>query len=159
MGSIGPRTKGKCSPTLVGSESVLQFSLPAIHGLIIGLIAAAVGIIILIFPHILNYVIGALMIATGAIWLAGGSVPPGILSILLGIVVLIFPHILNYLVAVYLGLLGLWFIFASSALIVGLLTVGVAIVLAIFPDILNYVFGIYLIAAGFIAVGHYYKWF
>jgi hypothetical protein len=28
-----------------------------------------------------------------------------------------------------------------------------------FPDILNFIFGIYLIAAGVVALGHYFKWF
>lgn len=93
----------------------MQFALPAVNGLIIGIIAIVVGLIILIFPHILNYFIGGLLIATGAIGIAGGSVLPGIISIIIGIIILIFPHVINYLVGIYLVLLGVWFILAASA--------------------------------------------
>jgi hypothetical protein len=138
---------------------MLEFSLPAVHGLTIGIIAIVAAIIIFIFPHILNYIIGILLIASGAIWIAGGAVLPGILSILLGILILIFPHILNYLVAIYLILLGLWFIFAASGLIIGIISIGVGILIVFVPDILNIVFGAYLLVAGFIAIAHYYGWF
>jgi uncharacterized membrane protein HdeD (DUF308 family) len=90
---------------------------------------------------------------------SGGSALPGVISIIIGIIVLVFPHIVNYLVGIYLILLGLWFIFAASSLIIGIVTIGVGIFVMFFPDILNFIFGIYLIAAGIIAIGHYLRWF
>jgi uncharacterized membrane protein HdeD (DUF308 family) len=137
----------------------MQFGLPAINGLAIGITAILVGLIILILPHILNYFVGGLLIVSGGIGIAGGSVFPGVISIIIGIIILIFPHVVNYLVGIYLILLGVWFIFAASSLIIGIVTIGVGIFVMFFPDILNFIFGIYLIAAGIIAIGHYLKWF
>jgi|GEM_PF-3944048 hypothetical protein len=45
----------------------MQFGLPAINGSAIGIIAILVGLIILIFPHILNYFVGGLLIVSGGI--------------------------------------------------------------------------------------------
>ncbi len=79
-----------------------QLGIPAINGLIIGIIAIVAGIVIIIFPHILNYLIGIFMIASGAIWIAGGGFIPGAVSIILGIIILVFPHIISSLVGIYL---------------------------------------------------------
>jgi hypothetical protein len=41
---------------------MFEFNFPAVTGLVTGIIAAVAGIIIIIFPTILNYLIGILMI-------------------------------------------------------------------------------------------------
>jgi hypothetical protein len=137
----------------------MHFTLPAVHGLVLGFVAAGAGLAMLFFPHILGYLAGLLMIAAGGIWIAGGAWFPGIVSVLLGLVVFLFRHFINYLVGLYLILLSLWFIFAVQSMVIGLITVTVGVAIMFFPDILGYLYGIYLLLAGFIAFGHYFHWF
>lgn len=136
-----------------------MLTFPAVHGLVLGIVAAAAGIMMLLFPHILSYLAGILMITAGGIWIAGGDWFPGIVSILLGLVLLIFRHFINYLIGLYLIILSLWFIFGASSMVIGLITVAIGVSIMFFPDILSFIFGGYLLLAGFIALGDYFHWF
>ena len=140
---------------------MFAFGLSSINGLVAGIIAVAAGIIVMMFPRILNYIIAVLMILSGIGWIASSQWLPGIASIAFGILVFFFPKIINYLVAAYLILLGAWFIFFFSpfGLAIGLVTLGFGIVVLIFPNILNYIFGGYLIVAGILAIGRHFGWF
>ena len=100
---------------------------PDISGLGPGIVLVLIGILILIFPKIINYLIAAAMILAGIGWLAGGNPLVGIVSILFGIVVFIFPTILNYIVAAYLVLIGIWLLI-NSAVIVGLISLLAGII-------------------------------
>jgi hypothetical protein len=142
---------------------VLDFTLnlPQITGLWGGIIAIILGVIVMIFPKILNYVVGVIFIASGVFLLFGHAWLPGVVSLIIGITVTIFPAILNYLAGIYLILLGLWFIFAlgSPALIAGIVALVFGVIVMIFPAILNYLFGIYLIVTGAVVIGRYLGWF
>jgi hypothetical protein len=137
----------------------VHFTLPAVHGLILGMVAAAAGIIMLVVPQLLSYVAGTLMITAGVVWISGAAWFPGIVSILLGLILLIFQHFLSQLVGFYLILLSLWFIFAMQSMVIGLITVGIGVSIMFFPDILSFIFGGYLLLAGCIAIGNYFHWF
>lgn len=137
----------------------MHFTLPAVHGLVLGIVAAAAGIVMLIFPHILSFIAGILMITAGAIWISGNAWFPGIVSILIGLILLVFRHFLSYLVGFYLILLSLWFIFAAQSMVIGLITVGIGVAVMFFPDILGVIYGAYLLLAGFLAIGNYLHWF
>jgi hypothetical protein len=137
----------------------MHFALPAVQGLVLGIVAAAAGLIMLAFPQILSYVAGLSLITAGAIWISGGAWFPGIVSIFVGLILLVFRHFLSYLVGVYLIILSLWFIFAAGNMVIGLITVGIGVSVLFFPDILSYIYGSYLLLAGFIAAGHYFHWF
>jgi len=119
------------------------------------ILVAVSGIVMLIFPQFLGYLIGLLMCGAGAIFITGDAWFPGIVSIVIGLVLLIFRHFLNYLVGFYLILLSLWFIFAAQSIVIGLVTVVIGVTVLFFPDVLSYIFGAYLLLAGFIAIGNY----
>ena len=114
----------------------MHFTLPAIHGLVLGVAAAAAGLIMLFFPHILSSIAGVLMITAGGIFIAGNAWFPGIVSILIGLILLIFRHFLSYLIGIYLILVSLWFIFAAGSMVIGLITVVIGVSVMFFPDIL-----------------------
>ena len=63
--------------------------------LISGIIAIIIGVIILIFPRIINYLIGIGLILGGIASIVGGAWIPGIISLIFGIIIMIFPRILN----------------------------------------------------------------
>lgn len=138
---------------------MLQFGLPPINSLIIGIIAVVAEHHYYSFPAHQQLRHQHLNVSGWRHMDYRRGLLPGIVSIALGIIVLVFPHILNYLAGLYLILLALWFIFAISSLIIDLITIAVGIIVMVFPDILNYVFGIYLLITGLIAIGHYYGWF
>jgi len=138
-----------------------SLDLPAISGLWAEIIAIILGVLVMLLPSILNYIIGGIFIASGVFLMIGGSWLPGAVAVIIGIIIFIFPAILNYLVGIYLILLGLWYIIAlgSAALIPGIISLIFGVVVMIFPAVLNYLFGIYLIVTGFVAIGKYQGWF
>jgi len=76
------------------------------------LIAIVAGIVILIVPRILSYVVAVYLLVVGTLGLLhawyGGSVNPQIvIAIVAGVLILIKPSILNYVVGIYLILFGI----------------------------------------------------
>ena len=76
------------------------------------LLAVVAGIVVLLAPRVLNYVVAAYLIAVGALGLLhfynGQAIrPQTILALVAGALILIRPNILNYVVGIYLILLGL----------------------------------------------------
>jgi hypothetical protein len=134
-----------------------------LSGLIGGIVALIIGILILIFPRILNYLVGIGLIIFGILGILGGSWVMGILSLVFGIVVMIFPRILNYLIGAYLIIVGLWFIFtfgfAVVPLITGIIMLVLGIIVFIFPAIINVLIGIAFIIQGVFLIGHHFGWF
>jgi len=70
-----------------------------------GILAIAAGIVILIIPRILNYVVGVYLIilGLGQIFASGWALFPlivGALTLLFGIIVMVNPGVLNALVAI-----------------------------------------------------------
>jgi uncharacterized membrane protein HdeD (DUF308 family) len=135
--------------------------LPAATGLGAGIIAIALGVLVMLFPKIINYVIGVLFLLSGIFLLVGQAWIPGIISLAIGIVIFVFPKILNYLVGVYLILAGIWLIvvFGPFGTIAGIVSLVFGIIVIIFPTVLNYIFGVYLIITGFIVIGRHFGWF
>ena len=131
----------------------------SINGLLAGIAAIILGIVVIVFPRILNYAIGAITILFGILWIAGGSWLPGAVSIVFGILIIVFPAIWNYLVAAYFILWGLWLILGVDAIIAGIIALVCGVVVLVFPAILNYIFGIYLIVIGLMAIAGHYGWF
>ena len=72
------------------------------------IIAIVAGIMILVQPKFLNYIVAAYLIAFGVLGLAPRfHIAPGpILAIVSGILILIQPRFLNYIVAIYLIAIG-----------------------------------------------------
>jgi hypothetical protein len=68
--------------------SWLNLGLPA-GGPALGVILLIIGIIILIFPRIINYLIGIALILSGITWIIAGGWLWGIISLIFGIVVMI----------------------------------------------------------------------
>ena len=66
------------------------------------------GILVLLAPSILNFVVAIYLIVVGVLGLVQGgfSIEP-ILALVAGILVLLVPRILNYVVAVYLIIIGI----------------------------------------------------
>ncbi|MCL2149371.1 MAG: DUF3096 domain-containing protein [Dehalococcoidia bacterium] len=131
----------------------------SIGGLWFGIVAITLGVIVIAFPRILNYLIAGIAILFGILWIIGGAWLPGIVSLLFGLAILVFPAFWNYLVAGYLILMGVWLIFGADAMVVGIVTLVFGVIVAIFPSILNYIFGFYLIMSGVIAIANHYGWF
>jgi hypothetical protein len=131
-----------------------------LNGLTAGIIAVILGIIVIVFPKILNYAIGAILVIFGTLWLISDQQwLLGISSIAFGILVFIFPAILNYLVAAWLVVVGLGLIFGPGYTTVGIITLIFGVVVLVFPAILNYLYGIFLIVIGLIAIANHYGWF
>lgn len=89
-------------------------NLPAsLHALPIEALAAVIaGIVILLLPRILNYVVAAYLLLVGIAgllqaWYGHGISPQALIALVAGVLILIRPAILNYVVAVYLILFGL----------------------------------------------------
>ena len=130
-----------------------------ISGLWAGIGAIVAGAIVIVFPRILNYIIGVITILFGIFWMIGGDWLPGAISLVFGLLIMVLPAILNYLVAAYVILLGLWLIFSVDAIISGILSLVIGVVFMAFPAILNYGFGLYLIVLGLAAMANHYGWF
>jgi len=76
------------------------------------IVAIIAGIVILLAPRVLNYVVAVYLLVIGALGLLqtsyGHSVSPqAVIAIVAGALVLIKPAILNYVVAIYLIVFGL----------------------------------------------------
>ena len=89
-------------------------NLPAsLHALPIEALAALIaGILILLLPRILNYVVAAYLLLVGIggllqVWYGHGLSPQALIALVAGVLILIRPAILNYVVAIYLILFGL----------------------------------------------------
>jgi hypothetical protein len=75
-------------------------------------VAIIAGIVILLVPRVLNYVVAVYLLVIGALGLLqaryGHSVSPqAVIAIVAGLLILIKPAILNYVVGIYLILFGL----------------------------------------------------
>ena len=76
------------------------------------IVAIVAGIVILLAPRVLNYVVATYLLVIGALGLlhtwSGRSVnPQAVIAIVAGALILIKPTILNYVVGIYLILFGL----------------------------------------------------
>jgi hypothetical protein len=77
------------------------------------LLAVIAGVVILLAPRVLNYVIAAYLLVVGAMGLLhfiyGQSIrPQTVFALVAGVLILIKPTILNYVVGIYLILTGLF---------------------------------------------------
>ena len=75
-------------------------------------VAIVAGIVILLVPRVLNYVVAVYLLLVGALGLLqsryGHSVSPqAVIAIVAGVLILIKPAILNYVIGIYLILFGL----------------------------------------------------
>ena len=83
------------------------------HWPIEAIVAIVAGIVILLAPRVLNYVVATYLLMIGALGLlhtwSGRSVnPQTVIAIVAGVLILIKPTILNYVVGIYLVLFGLF---------------------------------------------------
>jgi hypothetical protein len=68
-----------------------------------GVVSIGFGIVIVIFPNVLNYIVGIYLLLLGLwLWLGASLIIAGIITLVAGVVVLVFPAILNYIFALYL---------------------------------------------------------
>jgi len=77
------------------------------------LLAVIAGVVILLAPRVLNYVIAAYLLVLGTMGLLhfmyGQSIrPQTVFALVAGVLILIKPTILNYVVGIYLILTGLF---------------------------------------------------
>jgi hypothetical protein len=75
-------------------------------------VAIIAGIVILVVPRILNYVVAVYLLVVGALGLLqaryGHSISPqAVIAIVAGVLILIRPNILNYVIGIYLIVFGL----------------------------------------------------
>jgi len=113
----------------------------------------------MVFPKILNYAVGAILILFGILWLVNDQQWLfGISSIVFGILVFVFPAILNYLMAGWLALIGLGLILGTGSMVLGIIILVFAVVVMVFPAILNYIFGLFLIVVGIVAIINHFGW-
>jgi membrane-bound ClpP family serine protease len=76
------------------------------------LAAILAGLLILLWPRLLNYTIAGYLLLVGALglaqaWYGHGIRPQALIALIAGVLILVRPTILNYVVGVYLILLGL----------------------------------------------------
>jgi len=86
--------------------SVLQ------HWPIEAVVAIVAGILILLAPRVLSYVVATYLLVVGALgllhaWYGHPVSTQAVMAIVAGVLILIKPGILNYVVAIYLILFGL----------------------------------------------------
>jgi uncharacterized membrane protein HdeD (DUF308 family) len=141
----------------------LMPSLP-VGGPALGIILIVIGIIIWIFPRIINYLIGAALVISGIMWILSGSWLWGILSLVFGIIVFIFPRILNYIIGIYLIIVGIGQIVASGfalgwPLAVGAITLLFGIIVMVNPGVLNGLVAFAFIIQGVFLLARFFRWF
>ncbi len=74
--------------------------------LLIGILSLIFGIVVMIFPRILNYLVGVYLIIVGLITIFRHRVLPmislitGIIILVFGIIIMIFPAIINILIGI-----------------------------------------------------------
>jgi hypothetical protein len=76
------------------------------------LLALVAGIVVLLAPRVLNYVVAAYLLILGVFGIlhavyGHGVRPQGVIALVAGILILLRPAILNYVVGIYLILIGL----------------------------------------------------
>lgn len=81
------------------------------HGDLMGWVAILAGVLILIFPRLLNYVVAGYFILVGSLGLLrshGGMVPllEGVVPVVAGVLILVRPRLLNIVVAFALIAIG-----------------------------------------------------
>lgn len=74
--------------------------------------AIIAGVVVLLAPRVLNYVIAVYLLVVGTLgllhFLYGHAIrPQTVISLVAGVLILIRPNILNYVVGIYLILIGL----------------------------------------------------
>jgi hypothetical protein len=77
-----------------------------------GLAALIAGVVVLLAPRVLNYVIAAYLLVIGILGLShffyGHSIrPQTVIALVAGVLILVRPNILSYVVGIYLILVGL----------------------------------------------------
>jgi len=82
---------------------------------VMGILSLVFGIVVMIFPRILNYLIGAYLIIVGLwfIFTFGFAMVPlitGIIMLVFGIIVFIFPAIINVLIGIAFIIQGVFLI-------------------------------------------------
>ena len=132
--------------------SWLKFGLP-FAGPTLGFILLIIGVLILIFPRIINYLIGIALIISGIMWIIGGVLAVGNNRPYFRHRRHDFPQVLNYLVGIYLIIIGIGQIISSGfvlglPLVVGALTLIFGIIVIISPSILNLLVAIIFIIQG-----------
>ena len=75
-------------------------------GLAVAVLALIAGILILVAPGLLSFVVAIYLLVVGVLGLLGGVSIPAILALVAGILVLVKPRLLNYIVAIYLIVIG-----------------------------------------------------
>ena len=83
-------------------------SFTTVVGPLMAILALVAGILILVRPRIMNYIVAIYLIVVGVLGLLSGgfSLMP-VLALVAGILILIMPRLLNYVVAIYLIVIGI----------------------------------------------------
>jgi hypothetical protein len=107
-----------------------------------GGLALAAGIIILIFPKILYWLVGAFLLLNGAVAFFYGQAPlAGAALGLAGLLILIFPKLVGRLIAIYLLLFALILLVSGVFWLAALPVAVVGVIILIFPNSIAYLVG------------------
>lgn len=115
-------------------------------------LAILTGILILLWPDALYYILGSYLIATGVLSLFFRA--PSFLvavSIITGIFIFIFPSFIPYLFAFFLLVIGLGSLL-SGGIGLALLPLLAAALLLAFPDIISIIVAAFLMLYGFTSI-------
>ena len=117
------------------------------------ILAILTGVLVLIWPDSLYYIIGGYLIATGLMFLMFHA--PSFMvaaSVVTGIFIFVFPSFIPYFFAFFLLVIGLGTLFTAGFTGLAVLPLLAAILLLIFPDIISVIVAVFLLMYGFTSI-------
>jgi len=117
------------------------------------LLAILTGILVLLWPDSLYYIIGSYLIATGLLYLFFRA--PSVLvaaSVVTGMFIFAFPSFIPYFFAFFLLVIGLGTLLSSGFTGLGVIPLIAAVLLILFPDIISIIVAAFLMLYGFTSI-------
>ena len=117
------------------------------------ILAIVTGVLVLLWPDALYYIIGSYLIATGLVFLVFRA--PSVIvaaSVVTGIFIFVFPSFIPYFFAFFLLVIGFGSLFSGGFTPFAVIPLLAAVLLIAFPDIISIIVAAFLLLYGFTSI-------
>lgn len=113
------------------------------------LLAVVTGVLVMLWPDALYYIIGSYLIATGLVFLVFKA--PAVIvaaSVVTGIFIFVFPSFIPYFFAFFLLVIGIGSLLSGGFTLFAVIPLLAAVLLIAFPDIISIIVAAFLLLYG-----------
>ena len=117
------------------------------------LLAIITGVLVLLWPDALYYILGSYLIAAGLIFLVFRA--PSLmvaLSVVTGVFIFVFPAFIPYFFAFFLLVIGIGTLFSGGLTAIAFFPLLAAVLLIMFPDIISIIVAAFLLIYGITSI-------